>query len=253
MAIENLTVSQCDFCIDGISPKIEEHLLNGENGNPKVICRNPSGKETFELVANTIAPSFNGTSIVTPSAFDPDHKDLNLDKIPKEKLKGRIVILDLEENKEYGKKEMQKLVSDSKYDLNDIEGCVIFFRTKLMSKVLETADENGIPNYEKLEETQNNRPSISAEGAREIHKLIKGIKGFVIDNISIEKAGKEGLVATQALMNVHKDEDGNDSFSYIVYNAETPSDEDNDEITIEIGNQPRGLPGCPVSVYSSKK
>jgi uncharacterized protein YajQ (UPF0234 family) len=254
MAIEDLTVPQGGFCIDGIPPKIEKYLLNGKNGNPEVICKNPSGKETYELVVEIIAPSFNGTSIVTLSAFDPDYEDLNLDKIPKEKLrKATLVILDLEENKEYGEKEIQNLVSESKYDLNYIKECVVFFRTKLMSKVLETVDENGIPNYEELEKNQKNRPSISVEGAKEIHKLIKGIKGFVVDNISMESVDRKGLAATQALMNAHKDEDGNCSSSFIVYNTKTPIDEDNVEITIEIGNQPRGLPGCPVSVYLSKK
>lgn len=254
---ENLTIAPDQFSIDSMPTTVEPRFFDGKDAElSQIEFENPNtGAKTFERSAVVRNFGFNGTALLTPSAFDGECGNLNLDTVDRSKLEGKILILDLEQGVQYGREEVRALLETQGIDLEDhdfVERRIVLFRTKLMAAVLDVTDEKGNPDYDKLAKVQENRPGITREGAAELHRILNP-KAVMIDNISFEVNGAAGFHATQELASPNPQ---TGEFTPLVYHVGATDAPDFTEknqgrkVRIEVGNPPKKqLTGYPVGVY----
>ncbi len=260
---KNLTIPPNVFSMDSVPTKVSPRFFDGNDRVlrlPKICFVNPNtGEETYERSALISSFAFNGTAMLTPSAFDKTCGDLNMDTVPRSKLQGELLVLDLEQGVQYGRKEMETLLKKIGIETDSersIEDCIVLCRTKLMKDVLEITDDKGNPDYDQLPKSQKNRPGFLPEGAEFLHKIVKP-KVIMIDGISFEPPGVSGFSATQALANINKETGDFTPLVYHVGNTDNPNfteEWNGQNVQIEAGNIPQErLTGHPVAVYLEKK
>ena len=245
----NLTVPPNKFSIDSVPTKVEWHVFDGcDSVLPKIEFVNPdTGESTDERSALVHIFAFNGTALLTPSAWDKECHNLKIDNIDRGRLDGSLLVLDLDIGVTYGREEIQRLLCDE--PRKNIEENIVLLRTKLMQRVLATADERGVPDYDALAETQKNRPGLTPDGAMELQEIKP--RAIMIDNISFEpNNGIPGFHATQRLAHPKGSE-----FTPLIYHVGNTGDSDfknkynGKSVRIELGNPPENLSGYPVGVY----
>ena len=252
----SLTVPPDKFSIDGVPTTVTPRFFDGRDGVlPAIEFVHPgTGTVTREQSAVVESFGFNGTALLTPKAFDSTCQGLNIDTLDRSRLHGNLLILNLEPGIKYGIAEIRRLLEAQGVSLEprDIPEYIVLFRTRLMEQVLKTTDGMGVPDYSRLAVTQENRPGITAEGARYLQEL--GLaKAFMIDNISFEVQGQKGFHATQLLANPKPEQV---EFTPLVYHVGNTEDERViDELKgkiarIEIGNPPKkALSGYSAGVF----
>lgn len=254
----NLTVPPNKFSIDHVPTEVTPRIFDGEDkvlSGAEISFEHPdTGVITYEKTAEVRQLCFNGTALLTPKAFDGTCEGLNIDTIDRSRLSGELLILNLEPGIQYGIAEIRGLLEGQGISLEprSVPEYVVLFRTKLMSQALETTDDDGKPDYSKLNPTQGNRPGITEEGARYLGQL--GLaKTYMIDNISFEKPGEKLFHATQLLANPKPE---TVEFTPLVYHIGNTEGADFVEkcqgkrVRIELGNPPtKELPGYPVGVF----
>lgn len=256
----NLSIPPNRFSIDGMPTTVTPRYFDGNDKSlPEIPFTNPTtGKITHEGSAVVTNFCFNGTALLTPSAFDRECREsgLNVDRIDRSKLSGQLLVLDLEPGIQYGREEIRNLLESQGIELDDPDNppqqYIVLFRTRLMNAVLGITDEKSTPDYEKLKKVQENRPGLTIEGARELTK--SGIaKTIMIDNISFETENHEkGYKATGILANANP---ATGEFTPLVYhvghteNPQFATDHNGKKVRVELGNPPQGLWGYPVGVY----
>lgn len=251
----NFTVSPDQFSIDSMPTTVAPRTFDEQDPDlPEIIFEHPeTGDKTHERSALVTNFCFNGTALLTPSAFDSKCSDLNVDTIDRTKLQGDLLILDLEPGIQYGRAEIRSLLDKAGIDLDrTVSEHIVLFRTRLMDAVLETTDEKGNPDYDRLAEVQKDRPGITPDGARELHETLRP-RAIMVDNISFEPNGTNGFHATQELAAPNP---ATGEFTPLVYhigNTDTSNFKercDKEKVHIELGNPPRQkLTGYPVGVY----
>gem|GEM_PF-3844663 len=254
---KNLTIPPDKFSIDSMPTTVEPRYFDGKDAVlPEIEFENPNtGAKTFERSAMVKNFAFNGTALLTPSAFDGECENLNLDTVDRSKLEGELLILDLEQGVRYGREEIRALLKARGVDLegeDPVQKHIVLFRTKLMVEVLGITDENGNPDYDKLGKIQKDRPGITREGAAELHRILNP-KAVMIDNISFEANGAVGFHATQKLASPNTE---TGDFTPLVYHVGGTDPHDfteknqGKEVRIELGNPPKKqLTGYPVGVH----
>ncbi|PJC37236.1 hypothetical protein CO046_01530 [Candidatus Peregrinibacteria bacterium CG_4_9_14_0_2_um_filter_53_11] len=257
----DLTVPQSEWSIDGVPTTVEPRTFDGKDKKLIKILFDSitDGSEHPEISASVTTFGFNGTALLTPSAFDRGRRQSNLDTLDRRRLGGPLLVLDLKEGAQYGSTEMAELLRAQDIDPNRRYGVpeyIVLFRTRLMNAVLNTADERGVPDYGRLGEVQRNRPGILPSGARLLAKT--GLaQAVMIDNISFEPFGSDdGFQATQHLMGLEKPNRPH-IFTPLVYHVNGTEGDDFVETfqfaqaRIEMGNPPlAALPGYPVGVFA---
>ena len=277
MAYFNMTVPHDRFSIDNQPTIVKPRTFDGKDLEEICFTNLATNRVSHERSASIETFGFNGTAIVTPSAFDQsitlDVHDIERNLledvyssqdvklvvpvcIDSNQLCGSLLVLELKTGVAYGPDELRKMLDKKNRLYKDGKamstGYIVLFKTGLMDRILEITDENGIPDENKLKEIQKNRPGITHEGARYLSDL--GIaKVYAIDNISFETetGSRNGFLATQSLMNRANNfltsQKPTPSFTPLVYHvARTthPVFEDMlqcsypHEATIELGNIP---------------
>jgi hypothetical protein len=136
----NLTVAPDEFSIDNMPPTVELRIFDGHDPDlPRIPFRHPlTGIESSERSALVTNFCFNGTALLTPSAFDDTCGDLNVDTIDRSRLTGDLLILDLEPGVKYDENALTSLIQEAKITppISEAARYIVLFRTRLMARVL---------------------------------------------------------------------------------------------------------------------
>ncbi|MFH0821079.1 MAG: cyclase family protein [Candidatus Peregrinibacteria bacterium] len=247
----NLTIPPNRFSIDGMPTEVELRLFDGQDRVlPRIMFANlETGNDMPERSAIVHTFAFNGTTLLTPSAWDEQRPNLNIDTLDRTRLRGRLLVLDLVKGVQYGREEIKRLLDGERM----LEGCrsevIVLLRTQLMDRVLSITDATGVPDYEKLAGIQEDRPGLTPDGAVVLQEIEP--KVVMIDNISFEPSRRDpGFHATQRLAAPN-----GKKFTPLVYHVGNTGNCDFKErhngkpVRIELGNPPEGLLGYPVGVF----
>jgi len=249
----NLTIPMNEFSVDGITTNIITKTFDGKDinlGSDKdplsLKFKNPLTNELTCERSNLITNfGFNGTALLTPSAFF--NSELNINSLP-DSLNGELLFIDIssvvECDREYIEKKLKKLNVDfsKKY--------MILFYTGFMDK-LKVDYSTGVPN-KLFWDAQSDRPYLTLSAVEYLNEIDIS-KGYLIDNVSFE--ANSGLTfnfpVTSLLIN-HNEK--TKVFTPLIYHTIVSKEECEylkntvKEIYIEIGNVPSGN----ISGYSVK-
>ncbi len=260
----DMTIPNDKFSIDNQPTRVTPRTFDGKEASDgfkldEIRFTHPAtGKVSHERSASIETFGFNGTAILTPSAFNED-STLDVHDIDDENLEGSLLVLELKKGVAYGEDELKELLirggvltEQGIRNVNPLKLFIVLFKTGLMDQILEITDENGVPDYRKLKEIQEHRPGITHMGARYLSDMDIA-KAYAIDNISFEtKDGSaNGFAATQILMG------STTYFKPLVYHVARTTkaefechfkDSSYTYARIGLGNIPayRPLPGYPV-------
>ena len=247
--MEDLTIKQNEFSIDGIPTKINKRAFTKEDLGIEILFKQKDGSMQAETSMTMETFLFNGTTMLTPAAISSSVMGINAVE-NQWRINKNCYFIELEE-RDYSKSDIAELFRDAgvvkdKLIIRQENKPVLFLITGFMNKIKQDVDRNG-----KLDEGVFTLPraGILLSAAEYIAEM-EMFGAIVIDSISFEPndgGSKTGFETTTTLMHINEQKQ---TFLPLIYHAKTPDAEGNyGSCSIRLGNVPVGIiPGYPVSV-----
>jgi len=252
----DLTIPMNKFSVDGINTVVLTKTFDGKDINlgsleePLALeFKNPNNNEISFETSNLITNfGFNGTALLTPSAFF--NSNLNVNSIKSTDLESELLLLNISKLKDCNATALKELIEKSNVDTT--KKYIIVFYTGYMSK-LENNYTSGNPDSDFWAE-QSNRPYLTIDAVEYLNEL-NIAKAYIIDNVSFEAStGMANNFPVTSLL-VNHNEDTKD-FTPLIYHIIIDKqnleyiqvNRDKIKIRIELGNVPTGN----ISGYSVK-